>query len=1306
MESRPLNTSFDRSTLAPGVKQQQPMPTPAPTTSTTTPIGPGPLQRAYSDMIITQNPSKFRSESPFATGSTRRAFPAAQSGIAADISVGDDIFEDALDLTDADAFDSSSVAAFGEERTMWKEDYAERPESISSRTLKAKRDSPRLDTTATKPSLSMQEEFPDIEDLISPSAVPKPTSRPKYSSFVFSDVSSSPVSATVTSLANKSSISMDSVTHQGQDFGSVAGRSRASMTRTPSPQPEHIGRKRKSPSSPVPDRIAEADSENSASVQASNKTKRSRHDIVWDSEDDFASPPTIRSTMVIDPSPETTSMDHRMDIDEASLSIAETPVKTSRLLNTYHAVCQGAASDKQTMSSESVLPTDKSEDTDPPEIVHPGVDGQKKSSQSSLNPEIKHNSKLLELFLERPSVLEIKRLFIKEQLRKTQEDYMQSLQKRTSKEEREKARNARTVWMEKQRALEAIPDLLQAHKDLLAQREALVTQMVEAFAEGKDLMTDEERLDSLSEVIKAKEIDILQNLIAAGFNDLDFLQDPNDSIAALDSPHNVPVVLATQPSHKTGPNKCISIPEYNSEVVSQTQHSPPIRPQQAEPTHQVQPSRLRAQPTGSAQGTVDTPVLPSARAFSGTQTPATNDRAGAFISTKQPTVIEIIDDDDFDAGLSTPIGTENVAPSDSDGAFQPPVQVSQSSPVARTPARSSAKTSVNAAEKAPQMDDEEDYFDDDDDEEMIAAVNRLEQQHHRSALATGPGSIRERSVLSESSGNAGIVARRRPAANTVPLQRKALSINPALMVYPWSEDVRRALKDRFRMSGFRHNQLEAINATLAGKDAFVLMPTGGGKSLCYQLPAMVNSGKTRGMTIVVSPLISLMHDQVEHLKALNIRANTFNGELRSDLRSHILNVFNEENPEHYIQLLYVTPEMVVNSVAFRKALESLYRKKKFARLVIDEAHCVSQWGHDFRPDYKQLGELRRKFPGVPVMALTATATRNVIADIKHNLSMENCEVFSQSFNRPNLYYEVRHKGPHYVRDIGEMIINKYPGQSGIIYTLSRHAAESTAATLKEKFHLKVRHYHAQIDPSLKVEIQNEWQSGEIQVVVATIAFGMGIDKPDVRFVIHQNIPKSLEGYYQETGRAGRDGQGSDCYLYFCWQDVPILRRLINNDPEKLPEEKARQRDLLNNMIMYCESKYACRRVQILRYFGEQFDPADCNNLCDNCREGRTGAGGFEKVDVTESALAILKAVKHTKEATLGRITEIVTLNRNVRANQHIEGAGVCKGMHSYDVHRIVMALHAEESLSDFTRVSQTNNVPITLFTVSAFFVNV
>ena len=583
--------------------------------------------------------------------------------------------------------------------------------------------------------------------------------------------------------------------------------------------------------------------------------------------------------------------------------------------------------------------------------------------------------------------------------------------------------------------------------------------------------------------------------------------------------------------------------------------------------------------------------------------------------------------------------------------------------------------------------DDDEYGRDDDDVDMLEAAEKLE---NRNAQPSFHQSNSRREVFAPTSGN---VIRPEPS-KLEPASAPAFAhahTQSSQMQYPWSNDVKVALKDRFHLRGFRPNQLGAINATLAGKDAFVLMPTGGGKSLCYQLPSIVNSGKTQGVTVVISPLLSLMHDQVEHLQKLKIQALLVNGEVTAEHRRLVLNSLKGPQPQRFCQLLYITPEMINKSQAMVSAIQGLHARDKLARIVIDEAHCVSQWGHDFRPDYKMLGEVRQQFQGVPVIALTATATENVKVDVIHNLGIKNCEVFTQSFNRPNLTYEVRTKGK--AKDVLDSMANTirtlYQGQSGIIYCLSKKNCEDIAKKLREEHKIAAHHYHAGMEPEEKKHVQKAWQTGKYHVIVATIAFGMGIDKPDVRFVIHHTIPKSLEGYYQETGRAGRDSNWSGCFMYYGYQDTSMIKRMID-DGEGSWEQKERQRQMLRKVIQFCENKSDCRRVQVLGYFNESFNKEECRGSCDNCNSKNT----FETQDFTDYAAIALNLVRRIQAANVtllhcvdvfrGAKTKKITSLEHDELHEFGAGSDIDRG----NVERLFYRLLSEDAIGEANVVNK------------------
>ena len=449
--------------------------------------------------------------------------------------------------------------------------------------------------------------------------------------------------------------------------------------------------------------------------------------------------------------------------------------------------------------------------------------------------------------------------------------------------------------------------------------------------------------------------------------------------------------------------------------------------------------------------------------------------------------------------------------------------------------------------------------------------------------------------------------------------------------HEWTGEIYRALKNVFKLQSFRENQLNAINSTLAGEDVFVLMPTGGGKSLCYQLPAIVKSGVTSGVTIVISPLISLMEDQVSHLEQKNIKASMLNSKMSADERRHVYNLF----INGYIDLMYLSPEMISRSGQCRRAISKLYSDGKLARIVIDEAHCVSSWGHDFRPDYKELKFFKEDYPDIPMMALTATANEIVRSDIIQHLGLNEPKFYKQSFNRTNLFYEVLSKERSVMEDIVSMINSKYSGQTGIIYCHSKNSCEVTAQRLCE-FGIACQFYHAGMETNDRTQVQKDWQEGKVKVIAATVAFGMGIDKGDVRFVIHLTIPRNLEGYYQETGRAGRDGQHSDCIMFYSMKDARTLQGLIKKDRDLDAQSKENHTHKLKQVIQYCENHTDCRRQLVLQYFNERFERKECFKQCDNCLE-------LDNVEVTVKDMTKLAhaCVSLVKEISQKKVTMLL-----------------------------------------------------------------
>lgn len=449
------------------------------------------------------------------------------------------------------------------------------------------------------------------------------------------------------------------------------------------------------------------------------------------------------------------------------------------------------------------------------------------------------------------------------------------------------------------------------------------------------------------------------------------------------------------------------------------------------------------------------------------------------------------------------------------------------------------------------------------------------------------------------------------------------------------------LKNYFGFGKFKGQQEEIITSVLEGKDTFVIMPTGGGKSLCYQLPALISEGTA----IIVSPLIALMKNQVDAIRNHGTDDGIAHFMNSSLTKAEILKV-KKDITSGKTKLLYVAPESLTKeeNVAF-------FREIRISFFAIDEAHCISEWGHDFRPEYRRLRSIIEAIGTVPIIALTATATPKVQQDILKNLGMTEAAIYKSSFNRSNLFYEVRPK----VNVIKEVIrfIKKHEGKSGIVYCLSRKKVEELAETLKVNG-IKALPYHAGLDASTRAQTQDDFLMEEIDVIVATIAFGMGIDKPDVRFVIHHDIPKSLEGYYQETGRAGRDGGEGHCLTFYSYDDIQKLEKFMKGKPVA---EQEIGKQLLLETVAYAESS-ACRRKVILHYFGERYEQENCGQ-CDNCSNPKT------KVDVTDDIGLVLETVQEIKEKFKDKhiihiLTGIVTAT--VKSYKHNELEVFGKGM--------------------------------------------
>lgn len=428
------------------------------------------------------------------------------------------------------------------------------------------------------------------------------------------------------------------------------------------------------------------------------------------------------------------------------------------------------------------------------------------------------------------------------------------------------------------------------------------------------------------------------------------------------------------------------------------------------------------------------------------------------------------------------------------------------------------------------------------------------------------------------------------------------------MISETSNALTASLKKYFGFDGFKGEQEPIIQNVLDGNNTFVIMPTGGGKSLCYQLPALILDGTA----IIVSPLIALMKNQVDAIRSVS-ESDDIAHFLNSSLTKTEIKQVKEDIQNRKTKLLYVAPESLTKqeNIDFLTGVTISF-------FAIDEAHCISEWGHDFRPEYRRLREIFEKISDVPIIALTATATPKVQHDIQKNLNMLDATVYKMSFNRDNLFYEVRPK-----KEVEKQIIKfikERLNKSGIIYCLSRKKVEEIAEVLQVNG-INALPYHAGLESAMRASHQDKFLMEEADVIVATIAFGMGIDKPDVRFVIHHDIPKSLESYYQETGRAGRDGGEGHCLTFYSYKDIEKLEKFLHGKP--ISEQEV-GRQLLHEIVSYSETS-VCRRKYILHYFGEEFDDSLCNDMCDNCKHPR------EKFEGKEDVLLFLKAVDFVKQ---------------------------------------------------------------------------
>jgi bloom syndrome protein len=1278
------------------ISRQEQLPTPAPSTT-----GGGRLHRAYSASLCKDeqhNPTATSKRS--STGATRPSItrPCRPAPWTASQDIPEEDGDGLHDLTKVENADpdatKSTDCPFGEPVSLWTEDHALRPETLlTPRGRKRKSgEMTKASPIRKQPVKPEDDEYPDItdfleEDMMTPAMVKrraagsqstkKSPAKPHLASpdgtILTQRTVTQTVSTTETRIHRPSSRGVQTPSRSGphsvlktelpSESGPVEQASRSA--RPPSPGSLMSPGTEQRLKSPVGKDEESSDVGFAWSSSPQVSRRRGRGDIIMDSDEEFQTPPSRKNShipLVNDAEMPPISMQAHVANGANQKPPGENDPKSGP---ERRRPSQAAESEVVIRSSQPLARADAMD-------VDDSAEGEKPSSVTArMNPhssETDGTTLVMNLFLGKPHILRLLTKMVNEKLARNSVDFGRSLREKWPPERKLQVKKEKEPLLAEKKALSELKASHEAYKVLLAQKENLVTQIGMMYDADEDTTETEAQVEELDLEIEKKERSLKQALVAAGVTKPAMFEDLPDMPTEEPEPSD-PTDKAT--SAKVTPSSSrdtTMIPECLSQVIQQTQ------PLAAAP---------RQQPRLASLGRPSEVTKPPVPQFQH-EGPRSSRNPGSNIDSK------------FSYAAYDDIEMEDLLEDDEDLWAQPYHSNARAYGLSSGRGSAAIKSKSPARSKSRRQENHSDYGDGDDDlAAMVAMAEEAEDLEQRQSSIESRSDTRPRSVLSEASGNTGSTARAKATSKKPVKQVPKPKIPQELLMFPWSNDLMRAFKDRFRLEGFRRNQLEAINATLDGKDAFVLMPTGGGKSLCYQLPAVINSGKTRGVTIVVTPLLSLMQDQVDHLTARGIVAKAFSGDTDRREKEDILQSFKLRNPEHHVQLLYVTPEMLNKSAAFNSGLMTLWRNKKLARLVIDEAHCVSQWGHDFRPDYKMLGEVRRKYPGVPVMALTATATNNVIVDIKHNLDMEGCTIFSQSFNRPNLYYEIRPKEKQPVDRIADIINERFAGKTGIVYTLSRKNTETIAKKLTESG-IRAEHYHAALQTEEKTQVQRDWQSGRVKVVVATIAFGMGIDKPDVRFVIHHYLPKSLEGYYQETGRAGRDGLPSDCILFFGHGDIHSLRKMID-DGDGNRQQKERQKEMLNRVVMFCENSRDCRRSQLLHYFGESFSRDKCEKTCDNCKIG----GTFEVADRTKYAKAALEAVMYHTRLTLNQCTDVLRGTKKPDGDEESQSFhGIARHLKKPEVSSVIVRLAAEGALDEENRVGG-GGIAIQYFIVSS-----